>query len=173
MQTTTLDTNKKRYVADSLEELILPGFMKHVNQNGKGACWIWKGPKHSLGYGKFSLLKGTFLAHRISWLLFRGSIPKGMFLCHRCDNPSCVNPEHLFLGTPKENTTDMVNKGRLRYGTQIGKIGLQSISCRFKKEDVLFIRGSKETHVALAKQFNVSPTAIRAIRIRRSYQDVK
>ncbi len=77
-----------------------------------GHCWIWKGHTKK-GYGYFSHHQILYRAHRISYFLVYGSIPENAFVCHKCDNPSCVNPQHLFLGSPRENTQDMISKGRL------------------------------------------------------------
>ena len=77
-----------------------------------GGCWVWDNP-NGLGYGDISVGGGTKGAHRISWELHRGPIPKGLCICHRCDNKSCVNPEHLFLGTRTDNMQDMLRKRNL------------------------------------------------------------
>ena len=78
-------------------------------------CWIWKGAKDDKGYGILSSKHGgnPHKAHRISWRIFFGPIPRGMNVCHRCDVPACVRPEHLFLGTQKDNMQDASRKGRL------------------------------------------------------------
>ncbi len=78
-------------------------------------CWTWLAAKDHLGYGKIGAgtrKEGELLAHRASWIINNGAIPDGLVVCHRCDNPSCVRPDHLFLGTMKDNTMDMVRKGR-------------------------------------------------------------
>lgn len=80
-------------------------------------CWIWTASLRGDfkgGYGQIGLdrRRGVHDAHRVSWLLHHGEIPTGMCVLHKCDNPKCVNPEHLFLGTRTENTLDMITKGR-------------------------------------------------------------
>lgn len=90
-------------------------FWNQVDKSG--GCWIWTGSKFSNGYGEIRLPKGNVTgAHRISWILAHGEIPKGMYVCHKCDNKLCVRPDHLFLGSPQDNATDMVRKGRSATG---------------------------------------------------------
>jgi hypothetical protein len=81
-------------------------------------CWLWVNRTDKVGYGKFQRNGTQRLAHRVSWGLFRGEIPEGMWILHRCDNPSCVNPDHLFLGTVQDNHDDMRAKGRGIFGTR-------------------------------------------------------
>ena len=75
-------------------------------------CWMWTASTFNDGYGKFKFEGKNRRAHRMSWIIENGEIPEGMLVMHSCDNPLCVNPSHLSLGTPKENTRDMVNKNR-------------------------------------------------------------
>lgn len=79
-------------------------------------CWEWVGARTEEGYGIVRIDGKWIGAHRIAFLLFRGYISRGLFVCHKCDNPPCVNPGHLFLGTPRDNTKDMIAKGRNIFG---------------------------------------------------------
>jgi len=76
------------------------------------SCWNWTASTRN-GYGAFKINGKVEGAHRVSWVLNNGEIPEGLFVCHKCDNPRCVNPEHLFLGTASDNMKDCYNKGRL------------------------------------------------------------
>lgn len=79
-------------------------------------CWEWQGQRNHRGYGDFSIVYKRWKAHRYSWFLANGSIPDGMKVLHRCDNTSCVRPDHLFVGTQKDNVHDAIQKGRLNFG---------------------------------------------------------
>jgi len=88
---------------------------KYIPEPNSG-CWLWTASCWENGYGQISL-PNTFKivgAHVASWMLHQGPIPEGLFVCHSCDMPPCVNPEHLFLGTQKENMQDAARKGRCR-----------------------------------------------------------
>lgn len=90
-------------------------FWERVNK-AAGGCWEWTGLKHPTGYGRVQWDGSGGYAHRAVWVIKYGAIPDGMHICHRCDNPGCVNPDHLFLGTVADNMHDRDNKGRNRYG---------------------------------------------------------
>ena len=91
-------------------------FWRQTNKGGATECWNWTGAPNMWGYGQIRDMNGRYgkkkLAHRISWNIHNGPIPNGMLVLHTCDNPLCVNPNHLWLGTHKDNNDDMMKKGR-------------------------------------------------------------
>jgi hypothetical protein len=135
-------------------------FWSQVNIQPGDACWEWTGKLHRAGgYGRFSFNGERHFAHR-----FAGrSIPKGKFICHHCDNPCCVRPDHLFLGTPRENIEDSVKKGRRRYWSNITAEQVREI----RRLHECGMRQSK-----IARQFGVSHTAVGRIVARQRRQDV-
>lgn len=128
----------RRTVLDRFEEWYEP-----VTETG---CWIWLGVLTEQGYGKARLKGKQIGAHRLSWMKYRGSIPDGMFICHKCDNPLCVNPDHLFLGAQADNSNDKVAKGR-----QWRKLSPAVVDA---------IRKSEGSHVEIAAKFGVSSSHV-------------
>lgn len=123
-------------------------------------CQEWSGERRPDGYGILRLGISSAMAHRAAWALHNHKpIPKGMCVCHTCDNPPCVNPNHLFLGTHQDNFRDMFDKGR----HQINMVkGEATHSSKLKTEQVLEIRrrGATEKYKVLAAEYGVNVTTI-------------
>lgn len=120
-------------------------------------CWEWQGCRLPTGYGKIGRNGVTYVTHRVVWELTNGSIHEGMVVCHRCDNPPCCNPNHLFLGTKGDNTADMISKGRLAVSFQLGHTKLSP-------EDLAAIRADKRTSREIAKAYDIHPGHVWRIR---------
>ena len=95
-------------------KLPIDRFMKKVSPEALTGCWLWTGATQTFGYGKVTVNWKSYSAHRLSWILHKGEIPAGMSVLHHCDNPACVSPSHLFLGSQFDNMKDMARKGRSR-----------------------------------------------------------
>lgn len=134
--------------------------------NADTGCWDWMAAKRR-GYGMLGIGGGrTRPAHRISYEIHRGPIPDQLFVCHRCDNPGCVNPAHLFLGTHAENMADRFAKQRQARGVSIG-------TAKLTEEDVIAIRSSVgETQMQIAERFNIKQPQVSEIRLGNAWAHV-
>ena len=131
-----------------------------VNESTR--CWEWTGCKNAAGYGKLGVGGKTMYAHRVSYLQHYGALPSESFVCHSCDNPSCVNPDHLFLGSPADNMADMAEKGR-------GTARLCAEDVRRVREQRLFGATVRD----LAMQWGMSHQCMRKVISGRSYAHVE
>ena len=114
-----------RYIGDR-ELSLLDRLLNKIKINQYTNCWEWIGSTNNIGYGFIRDGKGMRTAHRVSYEEHIGAIPKNMCVCHTCDNPKCINPDHLWLGTRKQNTQDMIDKKRHRiFGSVPGMPGLR------------------------------------------------
>lgn len=144
---------------------ITPRYFEKMSDH-VGECWLWKGYVQSSGYGQMYIEGKRILAHRASWSAANGDIPEGMLVCHKCDTPRCVNPDHLFLGTHKNNMDDCMNKNRAFIQNE-GRDFSFTRKPRVKKltqHDVESIRASVESLAVLAARHNVSLPCISLVR---------
>lgn len=152
-------------------------------------CWVWTGNRNPKGYGQFSRTRqqGRILAHRMAWEFEYGPIPEGLFVLHKCDNPPCVNPAHLWLGTKRDNNLDMRLKGRgnAARGAKSGRklhpelwpVGENVPSAKLTTSQVIEIRTryslGGETYKGLAFEFGVKKTTVENIVKRRKWKHLK
>lgn len=129
-------------------------------------CWLWMGRMDRNGYGVM-INRGRLLwAHRAAWQVWRGEIPDGMRICHRCDTPACINPDHHFLGTQRDNIRDASRKGRMACGERQG-------NAKLKSADVIAIRELAAQGVyqrKIAAQFGITQPAVSEIVSRRKWR---
>lgn len=134
----------------------LARFMKFVPTRDPDACWEWQSTRNQSGYGKFWLDGRTDGAHRVSYKLHNGPIPAGLAVRHTCDNPPCVNPRHLIVGTGKDNAQDALERGHYRRGAENGRAKLTPLQV----SQIRNRRRRGETQASIARQFGVSRSAI-------------
>lgn len=144
-------------------------FWTHVKKSR--GCWEWLGCKFTGGYGRVRVSRTScMVAHRKAWILTNGPIPHGMLVCHKCDNPSCVRPSHLFLGTHADNIHDCMKKNR-----RVDHSGEKHPMAILDNNSVLLIRaahadGEIQTHIA--KKHGVSPQVINHVVKRKTWRHV-
>jgi hypothetical protein len=152
-------------------------FMRHVEKEDDGKrCWLWVGTKNKAGYGGIQVNGKRALVHRISYMLHHGAIPEGVgfhghVVCHACDNPSCVNPGHLFLGSQYTNMQDRDAKGR-----RAALIGSQHGMASLSEEDVKTIleiaATGRYTQTKIGKMFGVSNSTVSLIVNRKNWTHI-
>jgi hypothetical protein len=130
-------------------------------------CWLWTAYRNSAGYGTIKSGRTMEFAHRLAYEFYVGPIPPGLYVMHRCDNPSCANPDHLVLGSQLDNIRDMEGKGRARHIN-----GERLPAAKLTEDDVRAIRESAESDDGLAPRFGVSKFAIRDVRSGRTWKHV-
>lgn len=148
-------------------------FWKHVEKRGEDECWEWVGAKKNTksGYGSLwdNEAKKSRLVHRVSYEIAHGEIPAGKVVMHKCDNPKCVNPKHLMVGTGKQNVEDRARKGRSARNIFFGE---QNPKSKITLEQAKFIKAHTEMgHKQIADMWGVSPNCIRSVRIGRTWKD--
>lgn len=143
----------------------IAGFWSKVNK--ADGCWLWMGAADKLGYGRFYWRGKIQLASRVAWEITKGEIGPRLAICHSCDNPQCVNPSHLFVGTMADNTQDALRKGRLRGGGP--KPHLSECRARF----IMALRaefGRKMRPAKIGRLLNVNPCSIHDLLAARTWK---
>jgi len=146
----------------------------------QGECWVWTGSRYPKGYGRFWFLDVFVRAHRWAYLFFVGGIPDGLKVCHNCpggDNPSCVNPAHLFLGTSRENNDDAIKKGRMLTMSELSARATRAVGERHPKakltdEQVRDIRArhaAGESIKGIARSLPLGRTTVQQVIRRKSW----
>lgn len=147
--------------------------LKSIRRDEPSGCWLWIAAKNGHGYGlSYIRADGKRVsqhAHRAAWLAWRGPIPEGLFVLHRCDTPACVNPDHLFLGTQQDNVADMVTKGRAQRGAKNGMAVLtEADAARIKRRIA-----AGENHANIARAEGVSRPLVSMIASGKRWRHVR
>lgn len=137
-------------------------------------CWLWQGHRSKAGYGALAVAGKKVRAHRIAYVLEHGEINEGLFVCHTCDNPPCVNPVHLFAGTPADNVTDMMAKGRNVRAPRDESLvnharGVDGSRSKLTRQQVREIFLDRRMQIEIAKDYGISNSAVCLIKGRRTY----
>ncbi len=157
------------YTKETVNQMI-ERFMSKVMPEPNTGCWFWIGGTKTFGYGNFSIKDRTYSSHRVSFQFFKHNIPKGFMVLHSCDNPYCVNPDHLYLGTHRDNMNDKIKRGRSARQKGSDHGGSKLIECDIIEIRALLKSGMKQKEIA--QKFNVDPSTISYINIGRKWQHV-
>lgn len=154
-----------------LSDGVIKSFLSKI-QKTDGGCWLWVGHKNKDGYGRMGTNQWTALAHRLSFAFHKQIEPGSSCVCHSCDNPSCVNPDHLWLGSIRDNNLDMDAKGRRRSRP---RCGAENSNSKLKSEDVSDIKRRLNSGMGLteiARQYGVTKQAIYSIREGKTWKSI-
>ena len=131
-------------------------------------CWVWTKSTLVGGYGQVQIEGKKWTTHRLFYTYYKGEIPSGKLVCHTCDNPTCVNPDHLYIGTHKDNNNDTYNRNRmpLRYGDQATNV------VKLSKEEALHIKYSSIKSKELEQKYNINQSQVSRIRNGKTWKNI-
>jgi hypothetical protein len=153
----------KAYYVNTMDD-----FHSLVQKRGEDECWIWTGPMDGKRYGVIGIGGKQHKAHALAYEVAHGPITKGLFACHKCDNPSCCNPSHIFIGTAADNAADMKAKKRSAWGERAWAAKLTTDAVR----QIRTQRASGMSATALAGMYGVTPAAISKVALGRTWSNV-
>ena len=166
---------------ETIDESVKERFWSKVNIGEIADCWEWAAGKYSSGYGMFWMDGSNHGAHRVAWeLTFHETLGKFDFVCHKCDNPCCVNPSHLFKGGPRDNMVDKVLKGRQNQKGKLnpGTSGQKNHNAKLTTENVQKIRAEYSRGKTgngirlLANKYGVRPFTIYCIVNQKTWREI-
>lgn len=144
-------------------------FERDVLPEPNSGCWLWTGPKYVYEYGCFSIGRRSYLAHRFAFALYNGAVASKAHVLHRCDNPACVNPAHLYIGTHQQNMKDRGGRGRSSGG---GKKGIECPWAKIDESAVRAIRGDERPGAVAGPDYGISPAQFYRIKKRERWGHV-
>lgn len=158
-----------------ITESVITRWNAKVNRSGQDECWLWTGSQDGHGYGTLARGhgRGPAKAHRVSWEIHNGPILGGLWVLHRCDNPTCVNPSHLFLGDQKANMRDASEKGRMPgNGVTKGEAHHRTTLTSAQVIEMRRRHGLGQSQVSLAIDFGITQTGVSLIVRRKTWKHI-
>lgn len=144
-------------------------FWQYTIKRGPDDCWLWVGARFGAnGYGALQVNERALRAHRIAWEMHNGPIPSDRIVCHTCDNPPCVNPAHLYLGTHASNAADKVRRGRVN-----PSVGGGTRPTKLTPKDIAEIRSAPGRLAEIAAKYGVSRSQISRVKLRQNWRHIK
>jgi hypothetical protein len=154
-----------------------PRFAERVLPEPNSGCWLWDGASNNTGYGIFRLLPKSVSprvgAHRASYAFFKGEIPDGLVVCHRCDNRACVNPDHLFLGTLGDNAADRHRKGRSKGQRKGEHHSLATLTEEQAIQIINLVACGTLTHKEIADRFGIGSSTVTQIASNNTWRHLR
>lgn len=152
-----------------MDQSLLDRFFSRIIPEPNSGCWLYDGNWNNKGYGQLKDHGECVRTHRLSYELYKGPIPDGMHVCHTCDVPCCCNPDHLFLGSNKDNIHDSIKKGR---HVVPGNVGIRNGQAKLTEKEVIEIRKDERPNQLIAESYNTSVSNIVLIKKRKRWRHV-